>query len=117
MSARKHVMVVLSNAAPGRENEYNEWYTNVHLPEVLQVRGLVAAQRFKLGKVQREGAPPSQWQYAAIYEMETDDPGASMAEIKRQTGTGEMRVSSAIKDAWAYVYEPITERVLPKARK
>jgi hypothetical protein len=116
MTAKKQVMIVLSNAVAGRESEYNEWYTHVHLPEVLQVPGLVAAQRFKLGKAQREGAPPSQWQYAAIYELETDDPGAAMAEIKRQTLTGEIRVSTAVTGVWAYTFEPITERVLPKAR-
>lgn len=30
-----------------RETEWNEWYDRVHLPAILEVRGFLAAQRFR----------------------------------------------------------------------
>jgi hypothetical protein len=44
----KHLFVVFTNAVEGQEDIYNEWYTDVHLKDVLKVPGIVAAQRFKL---------------------------------------------------------------------
>ncbi len=57
MAKTKHVLVVMSNPAPGKEQEYNDWYTNVHLGDVLKVPGIVSAQRFKLDDKQRTGTP------------------------------------------------------------
>ena len=37
MSIEKHVFVVFTNAVEGQENIYNEWYTDVHLKDVLKV--------------------------------------------------------------------------------
>jgi hypothetical protein len=37
MSMEKHVFVVFTNAVEGQENIYNEWYTDVHLKDVLKV--------------------------------------------------------------------------------
>ena len=45
----KYTFVVLSNpTTPGQEAEYNEWYDKIHIPDVLNVPGFVAAQRFKI---------------------------------------------------------------------
>ena len=42
------LLVVLSGpVAPEREDTYNDWYTNVHLPDVLAVPGYVRAARYK----------------------------------------------------------------------
>jgi hypothetical protein len=54
---------------PAREQEFNDWYTNVHLPDMLQVPGMISATRWmsadnKENEIRR---------YVAIYEMETDD--------------------------------------------
>lgn len=113
--AKKHILVVMSNAADGREDEYNDWYTNVHLPDVLAIPGFVAAQRYKLGKEQRSNTP-AKWGYTAIYEMETDEPKEVFAELGRRSGTPLMRVPDCIKDTWAYVYEPITGRVVASSK-
>jgi hypothetical protein len=64
--------VVLTNAVEGREDEYNDWYTNRHLPDVLAIPGIVEAVRFELAGTQRI-APPWPYRYLAIYDIETDD--------------------------------------------
>jgi hypothetical protein len=44
----RHTFVVFTNPTEGQEDEYNDWYDNTHLSDVLKVEGFVAAQRFKL---------------------------------------------------------------------
>ena len=68
----KQLLVVLSNCVEGQDDEFNDWYTNQHLADVLKVEGFVAAQRFRLSDTQLEGAKMA-YRYFAIYEVESDD--------------------------------------------
>jgi hypothetical protein len=52
-------------SSPDREQEYNDWYDNVHLPELVALDGIVAARRLR--PVNGEGP------YVALYEIEGDD--------------------------------------------
>jgi hypothetical protein len=63
------VLVVLSRPVDGRHEEFNDWYTNIHLRDAMRFRGAIAVQRFF--------APPAQpgplvdgwnWDYLALYE-------------------------------------------------
>ena len=42
----KYTFVVLTNAVEGKDDAFDEWYTNTHLGDVLAVPGFVSAQRF-----------------------------------------------------------------------
>ena len=42
----KRLMVALSNAAEGRDEEYNDWYSNVHIPDICSLEGVLGATRF-----------------------------------------------------------------------
>lgn len=81
-------MLVLSNPRDGRDDEFNEWYDNVHLPDVLRVPGVIGAERFRM----RTGG---RWQYLAIYELDCDDCAAVEAELKKRAGTADMVMSDA----------------------
>ena len=106
----KHVFVVLTNAAPGQEDAYNDWYTNRHIPDVLAIPGVVAAQRFTLSADQR-AAPPHPYKYLALYEIETDDLKGLLAMLNERAGTSAMVISDAIdQQRLAWIYTPITER-------
>ena len=48
----KHIVVVLTEPTTGREDEYNNYYENVHLDEVLATTDWLSAQRFKLSAQQ-----------------------------------------------------------------
>ena len=72
----KQVFMVLSEAVEGQEDEYNEWYENTHLDEVIQTSAVVSAQRFKL--VDQRGAEAPN-RYLAIYEVDVDDPSEVFA--------------------------------------
>ena len=104
----KHILVVLSNAADGKDDAFNSWYTNQHLHDVLKIPGYTAAQRFKLSEAQL-GPNAVPYQYLAIYEVEADELAAAG---KALTGT-EMYIDPALdRDRTvAWFYSPITERV------
>ena len=86
-----HVLMVMTNPVEGREDEYNTWYDTVHLPEVLQVPGFVAARRYVAGA--SIGAP-SPYRYLAIYEIEADDLTAAVAALQAAAPT--LDISGAI---------------------
>jgi len=88
----RYVYTVFSNAVSGKEDEYNRWYTEQHLDDVLRVPGFVAAQRFRLAL--EDAAAPAQ--YLAIYELDTDDPHKSLAELQACAGTRAMPISPAL---------------------
>ena len=46
------LFMVRSNPKPGQETAFNDWYTDVHLPEVLGIQGFLSAQRFTLNAAQ-----------------------------------------------------------------
>ena len=70
----ENILVVLTNPVPGKENEFNEWYSNIHIQEICQLSGFKSAQRFKLGDAQL--GPDGAQGYLAIYEIEGDPAAA-----------------------------------------
>ena len=66
----KHVVVVLTEPTKGREDEFNDYYENLHLDEVLQSTGWDTAQRFKLVDEQGRACPLP---YLALYEVDAED--------------------------------------------
>ena len=72
----KYIMLAFSNPVPGREDEYNAWYDEFHVPEMLMTPGLVAAQRYRVAPVEPPDYPgyqPMPYKYLNLMEMETDD--------------------------------------------
>ena len=101
----KHMLLVFTNAADGKDDEFNRWYNEVHLVDVLAVDGFVAAQRFALKDMSGSASPH---RYLAIYEVETDDIDGVVERLGAAAGT--MVISEAMVEATALVASPITER-------
>src|ERR1700755_3074339 len=60
-------MVVLSNARPGEEDTYHDWYNNVHAPDVFHRReGYATLQRYQLTERQ---LTTRRYGYVAIWEL------------------------------------------------
>jgi hypothetical protein len=97
--------VVLSNpASPEVEDEYNDWYDNVHLRDVVDIPGFVSAQRFEWTARRADDVAPDH-KYLAIYEIDTDDLAETFNELMERAFTPQMPVSSALgSDTWSNVY-------------
>jgi hypothetical protein len=79
----EYVCLVFTNAAVGREHDFNTWYDDVHLREVVDnLPGYVAGQRYRLHPLQRPGGRASTWTYLAEYEVRTDDLAASNQAVE-----------------------------------
>lgn len=107
-----YLMIVYSAPVKGREDEYNRWYNEQHLPDVLRVDGVAAARRFNaLPAPDGEKAG-----YMAIYELECDDPTQVMDRLAGLAGTDEMVMTDAMDpDSVSVVfYDAITRRVVAK---
>jgi hypothetical protein len=107
----KYNLIALTNPIEGKDEEFNEWYTNVHLPDVLKLPGIHAAQRFTLNDVQR-AAGPFEWKYMAVYEIEIDDISTTLNAMTAAIGTEAMQMSPALSpERMVWIYKPITERI------
>ena len=108
------VLVVLTNPVSGeRDEEFNEWYNNTHLKDVLTVPGYVAATRFRLlDKTVLEGAEQPKQRYLAIYELDTDDVDRAAAQLQGAMQGGEMFISDSLDlpTAAANFYEQVSDR-------
>ena len=91
----RFVFVVNTNPVEGREDEYNDWYSNRHLADVLAVPGVVSARRFAIADTQVAAAPPS-FKYLALYEVEADDPREFFDQMNARAGTDQLPISPAL---------------------
>ncbi|OBF80775.1 hypothetical protein A5791_07445 [Mycobacterium sp. 852002-51163_SCH5372311] len=61
-------------SSPDRDQEYNTWYNEVHLPELVALDGFVSARRLR--PVDGDGP------YLALYEIEGDDLQAILDNMR-----------------------------------
>ena len=85
----RYMLAAFSKPVEGREAEYNSWYNNVHMPEVLNVPGFSSAQRFKV-QIPMVGEMPGR--YLALYQMDADSP-----ELDRAAVTIVGRIANVLK--------------------
>lgn len=97
--ATENILLVLSKPLPGREEEYDHWYSDIHLVEVLERPGFISARRFRLeGGIDVEGFGRPEQTYLALYEIE-GDPAEAYASISREISSGQLAVTEAIDPA------------------
>ncbi len=111
----KALLMVMTNAKDGeQEPDFNDWYDNVHLSDVLQTPGILKATRYELAGRPKEG----RGKYLALYEIETDDPKGIMAKLnetlERRKAEGSLTEHPALEVANFGIYvqrgEPQTAR-------
>ena len=84
----KGIMYVESRpSSPEREQEYNTWYDEVHIPELLTLDGIVAARRLR----PLDGKGP----YVAIYELEGESLQGIMDNMI--ANAGKLNMSDALQ--------------------
>jgi hypothetical protein len=100
----RYKMVVYSRPTPGREDEYNDWYQNVHLRELVALPGFKSARRFRYARSLVEG---DAYPYMSIYDIETDDIDVVLQGLKSTAEKGLLTMSDAIDltDTSAFVYQ------------
>ena len=110
----KGLLIVLTKpSSEDREEEFNEWYDDTHLVDLVNVPGVTSASRYKLADAQVvEGASLGN-PYLAIYELEGDDLSQVTAAINGAASDGRFRMSDSIDrgTGQSVVFELITAPV------
>ena len=104
----RHILTVFTNAAEGRDDEFNDWYSNIHVQEVVEIPGFVSAQRFKLSDEQMGGG--SDYRYLAIYDVEANSVGDALQALK--DARPNLRMTDALDEKRELLaFTPISEKV------
>jgi hypothetical protein len=93
----RYVMLVFANPIPGREAEFNDWYTNTHMGDLVQLQGWMGAQRFRI--VTNVQPRPSQAGYThgylIIWDLEETDANAALGRMTAAISGGKSRLGAA----------------------
>ncbi|HEX5368346.1 MAG TPA: hypothetical protein VFY10_02925, partial [Dehalococcoidia bacterium] len=107
------------------DDEYNLWYNDFHIRQILKLPGFVAVTRYKLSRVQTEWYPPMsqvpEWPYGrhsylAIYEIDrTADPAGVFANLQSTESLRQSVEPSADPVEWGeqWFYEAYAGREYP----
>lgn len=109
----RHILLVQTNAIAGMEREFNDWYSNTHLRDIIAIPGFVAAQRFERSEVRRfPDTPVYPYRYLATYEIEGDVREAFDNLNAAASGPNPIPITPALEQQrTAYAFTPITERI------
>lgn len=93
----RSIFVVQTNAEAGRDDDFNDWYSNVHIPEILALPGFVAAQRFLLARIPGDPASESYaYQYLTIYEVDCPPEEAKAVLGQAKSGPSPLSMTDTI---------------------
>ncbi|MFC9978407.1 hypothetical protein [Gordonia sp. NPDC127522] len=112
----KALMVVGSNpTSADTEQDFNDWYTNTHLDDVISVPGYNRATRYRLHPVRPlPGVGESRFRYLAIYEVEVDDLATAAADLESALENGQVPLIDALdRDMSVDFYELIEDAQRP----
>ncbi|CAN5364458.1 hypothetical protein BH09ACT10_BH09ACT10_25370 [soil metagenome] len=80
------------------EDEFNDWYSEVHIPEVVRhVDGIVAGRRLVLSSTQVSASDSlPRHRYLTIYDLVTADAEATLAALSRAFADGTLQTTESI---------------------
>lgn len=96
-------LLVFMGPTEGKEDEFNQWYDDDHVPHALGLKGFRSGRRFKAGPEYMGREAPAK--YAAFYEIEAESLDEAL-EIATE-GTANSYISDAVDIASAYAI-PLT---------
>lgn len=105
----KTYYLVLSNPVPGMEKEYNQWYSEVHLKEVLRIDGINSAQRFELTPSQL--VPDQGYRYLAMYEIDSDDVEGTTRRLIEAASWLDLSPALDMEGLHVSIFRSITEEI------
>ena len=115
----KYLFLAMADCSdPSREDEFNRWYNEIHVPDVLSAPGVIQGTRYVNTDPEGNKRP----KYLAVYEIETDDIDKFDKELAetigkaREAGRG---TDCVVPDRSVPLKRPYFKQITPvkKARK
>jgi hypothetical protein len=98
----ENLFIVLTNPIEGQDEAFNKWYDTQHVPEVLDVPGVIAAQRYDLSEITvpededlPAQLPPPTHRYLVVYELDRE-PDQVMAEFLKRVMAGQLSLGETL---------------------
>ena len=104
----KYLMVRLSDAIPERDVEYESWYEKEHIPDLIELSGVMSGQLFRLIPDEAASATGAR-RYVTLLEIETDDLESFNESLRTRMASQVIPKLSA--NVVRATYEPVTPRV------
>jgi len=78
----KYLLLVGVNVSDkAKEKEFNDWYNNIHLPDVLEIKGFKKATRWEnIAPAEKDA------KFLALYEIESNNIEATMKDLEKTIG-------------------------------
>jgi hypothetical protein len=107
---KKYKMLVFTHAVPGLEKDFDDWYQNTHLKDIVGIKSFAAAQRYAFTMSITDG--PALAPNLAIYDIETDDIQGAIQAMNDFARAGNMPLPASMgKNVVGAVYEEHGARV------
>ena len=104
----RSVLLVFTNATDGNDEEFNRWYDEVHMKEVIETPGFVGCERFELADAQMDSEKRGH-RYLAIYDIE-GDPAAALKTLQESAPRMNMTDTLSL-EAGTSLFTQITARL------
>jgi hypothetical protein len=90
----RYVYLVMSDPLPGKEFDFNDFYQNTHMGDLVQLQGWTGAQRFRLlpSIMPRSTQPPFRRGNLIIWDQEGADLGLLQSESRAAIAGGKSRL-------------------------
>jgi hypothetical protein len=114
MNDRQLYIVFGNPLTPEQDAEFNQWYSDTHIPDVLAaVPGVLSAQRYKVNQLDRDAGNTPRYTYMTVYEFE-GDANDVMAKIGGAVASGAIRMDDPPFDRYKVnmaFWTPISEKI------
>ncbi len=112
----KGIFLALANAASDDvHDQFNQWYDDVHMREVLALPGVQSARRFKLADAQvMPGDDAAGRNYLALYEVEVDNWADFVAANQNGFAEGKITVDTDLLQLDPMVMTMLFEEITPE---
>jgi hypothetical protein len=93
----RYVFLVFANPIPGKEAEFNDWYTNTHMGDLVQLQGWMGAQRFRIVNdvSPRPSAAGYEHGYLIVWDLEDTEANAALSRMTAAIAGGKSRRGAA----------------------
>jgi hypothetical protein len=89
---KQGVWAVYTNpTSPAEEEEYNRWYSEVHIHELVEIEGIVGATRYRVV------SDDASHRYVALYHLEGDDLQTVVARVSERSAAGGFTPTSTLQ--------------------
>jgi hypothetical protein len=104
------LFVVATDCDPKKKTEYNHYYSDIHLPELFECKGVKRASRYQCYKQMGKNKVESN-RYLSFFEFDNKEGPATYLQSPAAVGArpdwNQKMLSLNIKLKWAASYEPI----------